>query len=167
MELNTVRGWRFLKSLLSLTLPGRPLSCCPPFPPSQSFGQEPATSLRQIFPRLPKGYFTKIPIRSLPITNVPNHLQENLFTLCASGFLWQPPPPFIQLLYLLPLGYFCLSQPLFHLQRWWGLMALLQKKNHKYDATLLSFRSDKYTVAEHQKGGGGGSMVSLTNCYDL
>lgn len=33
------------------------------------------------FPRLPKGYFTRIPIRSLSITNVPNHLQKNLFIL--------------------------------------------------------------------------------------
>lgn len=43
------------------------------------------------FPRLPKGYFTRIPIRSLPITNVPNHLQKNLFTLCGyfmDGFIW-------------------------------------------------------------------------------
>lgn len=40
------------------------------------------------FPRLPKGYFTRIPIRSLPITNVPNHLQKNLFTLCGNGFIW-------------------------------------------------------------------------------
>lgn len=28
------------------------------------------------------------------------------------------------------------------------------EKKTKYDATLLSFKSDKYTVAEHQKGGG-------------
>lgn len=39
------------------------------------------------FPRLPKGCFTKTPIRSLPITNVPNHLQKNLFTLCGNGFI--------------------------------------------------------------------------------
>lgn len=31
--------------------------------------------------------------------------------------------------------------------------AATEKKN-KYDATLLSFKSDKYTLAEHQKGGG-------------
>lgn len=40
------------------------------------------------FPRLPKGYFTRIPIRSFVITNVPNHLRKNLFTLCGKGFIW-------------------------------------------------------------------------------
>lgn len=28
-----------------------------------------------------------------------------------------------------------------------------RKKKHEYDATLLSFKSDKYTVADHQKRG--------------
>lgn len=65
------------------------------------------------FPRLPKGYFTRIPIRSLPITNVPNHLQKNLFTLCGNGFIWHgllwrnlavnmhfPPPESFPLFYM-------------------------------------------------------------------
>lgn len=43
------------------------------------------------FPRLPKGYFTRTPIKSLLITNVPNHLQKNLFILCGNGFTWHRP----------------------------------------------------------------------------
>lgn len=31
--------------------------------------------------------------------------------------------------------------------------AATEKKKNKYDATLLSFKSDKYTVADHQKRG--------------
>lgn len=152
MELINVRGRRFLKSFSLLPSQVAPSHVAPPlFPSTQSFGQEPATSLRQIFPRLPKGYFTKIPIRSLPITNVPNHLQENLFTLCASGFLWQP-PPIHPVTVFVTFGLFLSVTASAEVVGPHGAAA---EKNPKYDATLLSFKSDKYTVAEHQKRGGG------------
>ena len=37
------------------------------FPCTQSFGQELATSLRQIFPRLPKGNFPRFPLDLYPL----------------------------------------------------------------------------------------------------
>lgn len=70
----------FLSSLWSL----RP----PPLPLYTGFWPRAGHFTEADFPRLPKGYFTRIPIRSLPITNVPNHLQKNLFTLCGNGFIW-------------------------------------------------------------------------------
>lgn len=60
----------------------------PPLPLYTGFWPRAGHFTEADFPRLPKGYFTRIPIRSLPITNVPNHLQKNLFTLCGNGFIW-------------------------------------------------------------------------------
>lgn len=76
---------RSLSSLWSLC----PLPPLPPSPPLYTgFWPRAGHFTEADFPRLPKGYFTRIPIRSLPITNVPNHLQKNLFTLCGNGFIW-------------------------------------------------------------------------------
>lgn len=99
VELNIIHGLRFLQSLLALLffcvcLPSRAvchLSEVPPLPTSPlytGFWPRAGHFTEADFPRLPKGYFTRIPIRSLAITNVPNHLQENLFTLCGNGFIW-------------------------------------------------------------------------------
>lgn len=103
VELNIVHGWRFPESLLSLSYPSRSLSLplslsvisvkserppqTPPSPLHRVFWPRAGHFTEADFPRLPKGYFTRIPIRSLPITNVPNHLQKNLFTLCGNGFI--------------------------------------------------------------------------------
>lgn len=74
---------RCLSSLWSLSSPPPP-----PLPLCTGFWPRACHFTEADFPRLPKGYFTRIPIRSLPITNVPNHLQKNLFTLCGNGFIW-------------------------------------------------------------------------------
>lgn len=104
MELHIIHGWRFLESLLSLlhscVFLSLPLSLSviplksklppPPLPLCTGFWPRACHFTEADFPRLPKGYFTRIPIRSLPITNVPNHLQKNLFTLCGNSFIWLP-----------------------------------------------------------------------------
>lgn len=124
-------------------------------PPHRALAKSRPLHRGRFFPRLPKGYFTKIPIRSLPITNVPNHLQENLFTLCASGFLWQPPPtPHSSSYCICYVWVIFVCHSLTSICRGGGASWRCYRKKPKYDATLLSFRSDKYTVAEHQKGGG-------------
>lgn len=85
IRLHIIRGWRFLESLfsyshpnsvyisLSLSLPfchlcegSAPLSPLSlPFP--SSFGQEPATSLRQIFPGSPKAILPGFPLGLYPL----------------------------------------------------------------------------------------------------
>lgn len=86
MELKTIHGWRFLESAFSLALLSfsvclfLPLALChlcevcvspslpPPLSPStQGFGQEPATSLRQIFPGSPKAILPGFPLDLYPL----------------------------------------------------------------------------------------------------
>lgn len=85
VELNIIHGWRFLESLLSLSLLpfsarlSLPLSLSLsvisvksmppllPFPSTQGFGQEPATSLRQIFPGSPKAILPGFPLGLYPL----------------------------------------------------------------------------------------------------
>lgn len=73
-----------VKSVYPLPSPPPPS----PFPIYTGFWPRAGHFTEADFPRLPEGYFTRIPIRSLPITNVPNHLQKNLFILCRNEFIW-------------------------------------------------------------------------------
>lgn len=141
MELNTIHGWRFLENSLSLSLPGRSLSCCLSFPSSfiprtQSFGQELASSSRQIFPGFPKAILPRFPLDlyPLPMFQIIYRRIYLLYVVMRIPLATLKSPLFIHWLYLLYLVYFCLSQPLHTglsirgLQRWWRLMAPLQKK---------------------------------------
>lgn len=168
VELTTIHGWRFLKSLLSLTLPGRSLSCClsspPPlsFPCTQSFGQEPATSLRQIFPGSPKAILPRFPLDlyPLPMFQIIYRRIYLLYVLVDSfGSSKDTPPPsysFSDCICYIWFIFVCPSlSPLDSPSQSCGGGGALWRcyRKNKYDATLLSFKSDKCTVAEHQKRG--------------
>lgn len=173
--------WEFALSLTLLCLPYSPspsLAFCHlcevysplPFPSTQGFGQEPATSLRQIFPGSPKAILPGFPLGlyPLPVFQIIYrriyllYVVMDSFDMACSKETQHLTCAFPQLILLLyfPCLFFCLQQLLYHMClqiihkiffpsqysiahcRGGGALCQCCRKN-KYDATLLSFKSDK------------------------
>lgn len=94
MELNIVRGWRFLKSLLSLTLPGCPLSCCPPPLLTELWPRAGHFIEADFFPGSPKAILPRFPLDLYPLPMFQIiYRRIYLLYVLVDSFGSPPPPP--------------------------------------------------------------------------
>lgn len=130
-KITSSNGWRFLGSLCALSLSFYYWLS----PPQNSF----LAKSRQVqwgrFSQAAKGYFIWIPNRSLPVTNVWNHLQENVM----DSFNLQRPSNSVSYcivsiwfifvghsLHFVPI--LCFQSQCCTVSRWWTLVGVLQEK---------------------------------------
>lgn len=155
--------------MLSLSLPGRSLSSCLSFPPPlfplahRALAKSWPLHWGNFFPGSPKAILPRFPLDlyPLPMFQIIYSRIYLLYVLADSfgNSAKEPPYSFIDCICYIWFIFVChsLSTLGFPSQSRRGGGAswrcYRKKKKNKYDATLLSFKSDKYTVADHQKRG--------------
>lgn len=182
VELNTTHGWRFLKNMLSLSLPGRSLSGCLSFPPPlfplahRALAKSWPLHWGNFFPGSPKAILPRFPLDLYPLPMFQIiYRRIYLLYVLADSFgnpAKEPPYSFIDCICYIWFIFVChtLSALGFPSQSRRGGGAswrCFRKKKKTSMMQLCCHLRVTNTQWQTIRKGGESSMVSLTNCYDL